>query len=152
MVLPRRIAYPFVPASRALAAVQSAVASSRPAPLSNPSTTGIKLGYLRFRVTKNPAPMKAWSPYPDLDSAHLSGYMISERGQFKLTALPSDRRLLEGTTWYHRGLWPSIYWRWWSDAIIHRFTCACCGTSHSFPSETLVVAIAPSSWVDFRLR
>jgi hypothetical protein len=40
---------------------------------------------LRFRVTKNPAPMKEWSPYPGVDPAHLSGYMISERGQFKLT-------------------------------------------------------------------
>jgi hypothetical protein len=75
---------------------------------------------LRFRVTKNPAPMKEWSPYPGVDPAHLSGYMISERGQFKLTALPGGRTSLEGTTWYRHGLWPSTYWRWWSDAIIHR--------------------------------
>jgi hypothetical protein len=27
---------------------------------------------------------------------------------------------LEGTTWYRHGLWPAEYWRWWSDAIIHR--------------------------------
>ena len=75
---------------------------------------------LRFRVTENPAPMKEWSPYPGVDPAHLSGYMISERGQFKLTALPAGRTLLEGTTWYRHGLWPSTYWRWWSDAVIHR--------------------------------
>ena len=27
---------------------------------------------------------------------------------------------LEGTTWYQHGLWPSQYWRLWSDAIIHK--------------------------------
>ena len=32
----------------------------------------------------------------------------------------NGRTLLEGTTWYQHGLWPAEYWRWWSDAIIHR--------------------------------
>lgn len=75
---------------------------------------------LRFRVTENPAPMHEWSPYAQVLPRHLHGYLISKQGQFKLTQLPGNRTLLEGTTWYQHGLWPTEYWRWWSGAIIHR--------------------------------
>jgi hypothetical protein len=75
---------------------------------------------LRFRVTDNPAPMREWSPYGEVNPKHLHGYLVSEQGQFRLTALPGGRTLLEGTSWYRHGLWPAQYWRWWSDAIIHR--------------------------------
>jgi hypothetical protein len=75
---------------------------------------------LRFRVTENPAPMHEWSPYAHVLPKHLHGYMISKQGQFLLTPLANNRTLLEGTTWYQHGLWPAEYWRWWSDAIIHR--------------------------------
>ncbi|MGA3027391.1 MAG: SRPBCC family protein [Bryobacteraceae bacterium] len=75
---------------------------------------------LRFRVTENPAPMREWSFYAHVLPRHLHGYMISQHGQFLLTPLPNNRTLLEGTTWYRHGLWPAEYWRWWSDAIIHR--------------------------------
>lgn len=75
---------------------------------------------LRFRVTENPAPMHEWSPYGRLAAKHLQRYLVSERGQFELTRLDGGRTLLAGTTWYRHGLWPSEYWRWWSDAIIHR--------------------------------
>jgi len=75
---------------------------------------------LRFRVTQNPAPMNEWSPYAHVLPKHLHGYLISKRGQFLLTRLPGGRTLLEGTTWYQHGLWPSEYWKWWSQAIIHR--------------------------------
>ncbi len=75
---------------------------------------------LRFRVTDNPAPMHEWSPYAQVLPKHLHGYLISKRGQFQLTRLANNRTLLEGTTWYQHGLWPAGYWRWWSDAIIHR--------------------------------
>jgi hypothetical protein len=75
---------------------------------------------LRFRVTENPAPMQEWSPYAQVLPKHLRGYMISKQGQFQLTRLPDNRTLLEGTTRYQHGLWPSNYWRLWSDAIIHR--------------------------------
>jgi hypothetical protein len=51
---------------------------------------------------------------------HLHGYLISEHGQFRLKELPNHHTLLEGSTWYQHGLWPAEYWRWWSDAIIHR--------------------------------
>jgi hypothetical protein len=75
---------------------------------------------LSFRVTKSPAPMREWSPYGDLITKHLNGYLISEHGEFRLVPLPNGRTLLEGATWYQHGLWPAEYWRWWSDAIIHR--------------------------------
>jgi hypothetical protein len=75
---------------------------------------------LQFRVTESPAPMEEWSPYAKLLPKHLHGYLVSRRGQFHLTRLANGDTLLEGTTWYEHGLWPAHYWRWWSDAIIHR--------------------------------
>jgi hypothetical protein len=75
---------------------------------------------LQFSVTENPAPMREWSPYREVRPKHLHGYLISKQGQFRLTALKNGHTLLEGTTWYQHGLWPSQYWRIWSDAIIHR--------------------------------
>ena len=75
---------------------------------------------LRFAVTANPAPMNELSPYGHISPKHLHGYLVSKHGQFKLTPLPNGHTLLEGTTWYQHGLWPAEYWRWWSDAIIHR--------------------------------
>jgi hypothetical protein len=75
---------------------------------------------LRFRVTENPAPMHELSPYAHVAPKHLHGYLVSELGQFRLTELANHHTLLEGTTWYRNGLWPSQYWRLWSDAIIHR--------------------------------
>ena len=51
---------------------------------------------------------------------HLHGYFMSKEGQFELTRLANGHTLLAGTSWYQHGLWPAEYWRWWSDAIIHR--------------------------------
>jgi hypothetical protein len=75
---------------------------------------------LRFRVTRNPAPLREWSPWGEIRPKHLQGYLVSEHGQFQLTPLAGGRTLLTGTTWYRHSLWPAQYWRWWSDAIIHR--------------------------------
>jgi hypothetical protein len=75
---------------------------------------------LQFRVTANPAPMHEWSPYAHVLPRHLHGYLVSKQGQFRLTRLPGQGTLLEGTTWYQHGLWPARYWSWWSGAIIHR--------------------------------
>jgi hypothetical protein len=75
---------------------------------------------LQFRVTENPAPMRELSLYNEVLPRHLHGYLVSKRGQFRLTRLPGNRTLLEGTSWYQHGLWPAEYWRWWSDAIIRR--------------------------------
>jgi hypothetical protein len=89
-------------------------------PVVEPIEVWNKPRLLRFRVTENPAPMSEWSPYADVLPAHLHGYLISKEGQFRLSQLANNRTLLEGTTWYQHGLWPAEYWRWWSDAIIHR--------------------------------
>lgn len=75
---------------------------------------------LRFSVTESPAPMTELSPYAELVPGHLRGYFKSKQGQFRLIPKNNGRTLLEGTTWYQHGLWPAQYWRWWSDAIIHR--------------------------------
>lgn len=75
---------------------------------------------LRFNVTEQALPMKELSPMGEIDAPHLHGYMISKQGQFKLIPLANNKTLLEGTTWYQHGLYPSGYWRIWSDAIIHK--------------------------------
>lgn len=75
---------------------------------------------LKFSVTSNPAPMQEWTPYSHIDPPHLHGFLVSLGGQFLLTPLPNGGTRLEGTTWYRHGLWPSAYWRIWSDSIIHK--------------------------------
>jgi uncharacterized membrane protein YhaH (DUF805 family) len=75
---------------------------------------------LRFGVTSNPPPMREWNPFFEIHPPHLDGFLVSRRGEFRLTALPDGRTRLEGTTWYHHGLWPAGSWRLWSDAILHR--------------------------------
>jgi hypothetical protein len=74
---------------------------------------------LAFRVAEQPEPMREWSPYT-IHPPHLHGYMVSRRGEFRLTALDGGRTRLEGATWYTNRMWPAFYWRLWSDAIIHR--------------------------------
>jgi len=74
---------------------------------------------LKFSVSSNPEPLEEWSPYRHIEPAHLRGYLVSQAGQFLLTPLPDGGTRIEGTTWYRHGLWPSSYWRLWSDAIIH---------------------------------
>jgi hypothetical protein len=74
---------------------------------------------LKFSVTSNPPPMQEWTPYSKIETPHLKGFLVSNGGQFLLTALPGGRTRLEGTTWYRHSLWPAAYWRLWSDEIIH---------------------------------
>jgi uncharacterized membrane protein YhaH (DUF805 family) len=75
---------------------------------------------LRFGVTENPAPMEELTPYRHIEPPHLKGYFVSHEGQFELARLPGNRTRLTGTTWYTDRIWPSAYWRVWSDYIIHR--------------------------------
>ncbi len=75
---------------------------------------------LAFDVSENPLPMKEWSFWGEIDTPHLHGFMVSERGQFQLTQQPDGNVLLEGTTWYHQNLWPNVYWGAVSDQIIHQ--------------------------------
>lgn len=74
---------------------------------------------LRFSVVQQPEPMEELSPYPHLKTPHLHGYLQSQEGELRLTALPGGKTLLEGTTWYTDRIWPSQYWQLWSDLMIH---------------------------------
>jgi len=73
---------------------------------------------LKFDVVEQPEPMKELS-FWDIDAPHLHDYFVSKQGQFKLTSLPNGKTLLEGTTWYYHNIRPAIYWRLWSNDIIH---------------------------------
>lgn len=73
---------------------------------------------LAFDVTENPSPMREISIYPDVHAPHLHGFMVSKRGQFRLTEKDGGV-LLEGTTWYAHDLSPEAYWGAISDSIIH---------------------------------
>jgi len=74
---------------------------------------------LAFRVEAQPEPMREWSPYT-IHPPHLDGFLVSRRGEFRLTPLENGHTRLEGTTWYTNRMWPACYWQLWSDAIIHR--------------------------------
>ena len=84
-----------------------------------PITSWNRPEVLAFDVVDNPPPMRELSIYQELKAPHLRGYLISERGEFRLTS--SDRGIsLKGTTWYKQSLSPGIYWNAISDEIIHR--------------------------------
>ena len=85
-----------------------------------PITVWDEPNVLAFNVASQPHPMQEWTFFKDLDPAHLDGYFGSERGQFKLIATPTGKTILEGTTWYRHRIWPSAYWRLWSDWVLHR--------------------------------
>lgn len=74
---------------------------------------------LRFSVTSSPPPMQEWSPYANINPAHLHGYFTSLGGQFLLEPLPDGGTRLSGTTWYRHRLWPGPYWRLFSDKLVH---------------------------------
>lgn len=74
---------------------------------------------LAFAVTAQPEPMREMSIYPHVDAPHLHGFLVSERGEFRLVD-KGDVTQLEGTTWYWHNLAPGWYWGLLSDAIIHR--------------------------------
>jgi len=73
---------------------------------------------LAFKVLEQPEPLKELSIW-DIDAPHLHDYFVSKKGQFKLTRLPNGQTELEGTTWYYHNIKPDLYWRLWSDLIIH---------------------------------
>ena len=83
-----------------------------------PITSWSEPELLAFDVQEQPAPMTELG-LTAIDAAHLHGYFVSEKGQFKLTRLADGRTLLEGTTWYHHRIAPEFYWKPWSNMIIH---------------------------------
>jgi hypothetical protein len=88
-------------------------------PFVEPVTVWDEPRCLAFDVTDQPPPMEELSPF-HIHPPHLDNFLVSRRGQFKLTELPGGRTRLEGTTWYTNRMWPADYWGVWSDAIIGR--------------------------------
>ncbi len=74
---------------------------------------------LHFAVTSQPAPLVESSPYDAIHPPHLDGYLVTTAGEFRLTPAGGGRTRLDGTTWYRNRMWPTGYWRLWSDAILH---------------------------------
>ena len=75
---------------------------------------------LRFSVASQPPPMRELTPYSEIQPRHLAGYFHPEGAQFQLVGLPGGRTVLEGTSWYRHDIWPTAYWRLWSDLILHQ--------------------------------
>jgi uncharacterized membrane protein YhaH (DUF805 family) len=75
---------------------------------------------LAFSVASEPPSLRELGIGP-IHTPHIErNYMRSRNGQFRLIALDANHTLLEGTTWYQDYFWPQLYWRTWSDAIVHR--------------------------------
>jgi len=85
-----------------------------------PITTWNEPNLLQFDVQKQPIPMNEFNPFWNVHPPHLNGYFKSYKGQFKLTKISDNQTALEGTTWYKVDIYPEIYWKSWSDFIVHR--------------------------------
>lgn len=74
---------------------------------------------LSFNVTSQPPSMTELSPYRHVNAPHLEGYMVSRRGEFRLTRLPNGGTHLEGSTWYTLAIYPEGYWVVGSELLLH---------------------------------
>ena len=88
-------------------------------PFVEPITAWVEPELLAFDVAAFPPPMTELSIYEHVNAPHIHGFFESHRGQFKLSAQPDGTTLLEGTTWYTHEIWPTWYWKIWSDNILH---------------------------------
>jgi uncharacterized membrane protein YhaH (DUF805 family) len=76
--------------------------------------------HFAFAVADEPLLMKETSPYENIHVRHLEDHDFQpERADFVLVSLPNGGTRLEGTTTYQNKMWPGMYWRLWTDAIIH---------------------------------
>ena len=73
-----------------------------------------------FTVDEAPPALREWTLYEHVAPPHLQGYFQPESADFTLVALAGGRTRLEGTSVYRNRMWPSTYWRFWSDAIVRR--------------------------------
>ena len=65
---------------------------------------------LEFNVLTGPPAMTEASIYDHVETPHLNGYFVPQRGRFVLTPLPNGRTRLTGTSWYSHQIWPKAYW------------------------------------------
>lgn len=76
--------------------------------------------HFAFSVSDEPLLMKETSPYENIHVRHLEDHDFQpERADFVLVRLSNGGTRLEGTTTYQNKMWPSQYWRLWTDPIIH---------------------------------
>ena len=85
-----------------------------------PITTWNEPYLLQFDVKEQPTPMNELNPFWEVHPPHLDGYFKSYKGQFKLKKLSENKTELQGTTWYKVDIYPEIYWKGWSNFIVHR--------------------------------
>lgn len=88
-------------------------------PFVEPITVWDQPSHLAFDVVDQPCPLTELSPWEDIHPPHLDGFMQSHHGEFRLIELPEGRTRLEGRTWYSVDMYPQLYWRMWTDSIIH---------------------------------
>ena len=63
--------------------------------------------------------MEEWTRH--ISPPHIEDSVLrSQRGEFLLKRISSNKTLLRGTTWYDFDMAPYWYWTLWSDAIIHK--------------------------------
>lgn len=76
---------------------------------------------LVFSISGEPPVMEEMSPYGHIHTRHIDGqYFQAQDAEFVLTPLPNGHTLLTGTSRYRNRMWPTAYWRLWSDAIVHQ--------------------------------
>jgi hypothetical protein len=88
-------------------------------PFVEPITVWDEPRLLAFDVLAFPPPMTELSIYEKVNAPHIHGFFQSHQGQFKLIEQADGSTLLEGTTWYTHEIWPTWYWKLWSDNILH---------------------------------
>ncbi len=88
-------------------------------PFVEPITVWDEPHRLAFDVTAQPPSLTELSPYRDIHALHVDGYMASQGGEFRLTALPGGRTRLEGTTHYTLAIFPELYWTPWAELLLH---------------------------------
>lgn len=75
---------------------------------------------LCFDVTDQPDPLIELTPYRSVRPPHLQHSFKSHRGEFELIENSDGTTTLVGRTWYSVDMGPRVYWRLWTDEIIHR--------------------------------
>ncbi len=85
-----------------------------------PITVWDRPNRLAFNVSEQPDPLIELTPFRSVRPPHLQHSFLSQRGEFELIALGENKTQLIGRTWYTIDMGPRIYWRLWTDQIIHR--------------------------------
>jgi uncharacterized membrane protein YhaH (DUF805 family) len=76
--------------------------------------------HFAFSIKGEPPLMKETSPYGNIHVRHLEDHDFQpERADFFLTPLPNGGTRLEGVSTYQNKMWPAIYWRIWTNSIVH---------------------------------